>query len=569
MRKLLLSVFATLFAMGSALAQPEAESTPRPVQSFYPTKVMKMAELPKLVAAQRHVLAAAADDIITEQPAGKLLDGLIASYGAFTHNWIYGTMDASTDAGIGKIVEGDDGFVYIYNLPTTFNSESWVKAERLEGDTILLRRQHIDQRSGYDGTVYDYYLTRLVWEWTNKETGEGRFLEAQGDQDIKMLYRDGVLKSIEENEDPYEDGHYAIGVVYTTDEKVFTWEGYANWNLQMEPMTYEKVVLPEGAELKSITVSYDPENPKAEQIPCAFVGNDVYLTVVQEGTYIKGTIEGDKLVFKSGQFMGEYMNTYYLFFSGERMKKIVDEESGQEYEAADLLDELVFDYNAEDRSFKTTDALAINAGRKTARLNMVTLREPYFYFFEEVPAVPADPTITQYNATIDQWGYNALQFTVYATDKDGNFMVPEKVTWRAWIDDEPFIFTTDDYETLSEDMEEIPFGWYDSGYNIYTSFYTIFFEPAKNVGLQTIYRGGGEERHSNVVLYDLATAQILSVPEEEITGIGSTVKSDAKVTGVAYYDAAGRQVSASAKGFVVKTVTYSDGTRESFKMVKR
>ena len=66
MRKLLLTVFATLFAMGSALAQPEAESTPRPAQSFNPTKVMKMAELPKVVAAQRHVLAAAADDIITE-----------------------------------------------------------------------------------------------------------------------------------------------------------------------------------------------------------------------------------------------------------------------------------------------------------------------------------------------------------------------------------------------------------------------------------------------------------------------------------------------------------------------
>ena len=529
---------------------------------------MKMVQLPD-VQPLRHVAAADASDIITEQPAGKLYDGLIASYGAFTHNWLYGTMDATTDAGITKIVEGDDGFVYLYNLPTTFNSGTWVKAERTEGDTILVRRQHIDQRTSYDGaTTYDYYLTRLVWEWTNQETGEGRFVAATGDQDMKLLYRDGVLKSIEDNADPYVDGHYAIGVLYTTDGVDFKWEGYANWNLLFEPMTYEKVQLPEGAKLEYITVTYDPESPKAEQIPCAFVGNDVYLTVVTEGTYIKGTIEGDKLIFKSEQFVGDYYGQYYLFFSGERMTKIVDEASGQEYEAADLLDELVFEYNAEDRSFKTTDALAINAGRKTARLNLTTLREPYFYFFKEVPATPADPVITQYNATFDQWGYNALQFTLSNTDADGNFMVPEKLTWRAWIDDEPFIFTPDDYSGLTEEMAEVPYGFIDSNYDIYTSFFTIYFEPAKNVGIQTIYRGGDEERHSNVVYYDLATAQIVSLPEDVVVGI-NTRQADAKVASITYHDAMGRQVTGNTKGFVIKTVHYADGTSRSFKSVSK
>ena len=305
MTRLLLSIVATLFAVGAVVAQPQAVNDPQPASSFNPAHVMKMVQLPD-VQPLRHVAAADASDIITEQPAGKLYDGLIASYGAFTHNWLYGTMDATTDAGITKIVEGDDGFVYLYNLPTTFNSGTWVKAERTEGDTILVRRQHIDQRTSYDGaTTYDYYLTRLVWEWTNQETGEGRFVAATGDQDMKLLYRDGVLKSIEDNADPYVDGHYAIGVLYTTDGVDFKWEGYANWNLLFEPMTYEKVQLPEGAKLEYITVTYDPESPKAEQIPCAFVGNDVYLTVVTEGTYVKGTIEGDKLIFKSEQFVGD------------------------------------------------------------------------------------------------------------------------------------------------------------------------------------------------------------------------------------------------------------------------
>ena len=185
------------------------------------------------------------------------------------------------------------------------------------------------------------------------------------------------------------------------------------------------------------------------------------------------------------------------------------------------------------------------------------------------PATPADPVITNYNATIGQYGYNALQFNIISTDVDGNFMVPEKVTWRAWIDDEPFIFSTDDYSGLTEDMEEVPMGWNDPNYDIYTSFYTFFFEPAKNVGLQTIYRGGDEERHSNVVLYDLATSQILNVPEDDITAVGLTQKDDAQTVSTQWNDAAGRQVSPASKGFIIRTDVYRDGTRKSYKLIRK
>ena len=564
MRKSLLTFAAVFFSMITASAQ-QFESLPQPIQSFNPATVAHAPQLSQPVAQHKAPMAAS---IITEQPAGKLYDRIITSYGGYTRNWIYGIMDSSTDAGMGKIVEGDDGFIYIYNLPTTLAAGSWVKAERAGGDTIVIERQLIDQRQGSDAT-YDYYLTRVVWEYTDQSTGEGRFVEAKDETSMKLLYRDGVLQSIEDNADPFQEGHYALGAVYTTDNQTFTWEGATNWNIYFEPFTDQLLQLPEGANVEHITVTYNPDSPKAEQVACAFVGNDVYLNVVTEGVYVKGTIDGDKLRFKSRQFVGEYYGQYFLFFAGQRFVKKFDEATQQEYETVELLDELVFDYNPADRSFKTTDALAINAGRNTARLNLVTLREPYFYFFNEVPATPADPVITNYNATIGQYGYNALQFTIISTDVDGNFMVPEKVTWRAWIDDEPFIFSTDDYSGLTEDMEEVPMGWNDPNYDIYTSFYTFFFEPAKNVGLQTIYRGGGEERHSNVVLYDLATSQILNVPEDEITAVGLTQKDDAQTVSTQWNDAAGRQVSPASKGFIIRTDVYSDGTRKSYKLIRK
>ena len=573
MKKFTLSVFIAALTVCSASAQSLTSQVLQPLPAFNPHKVAQVtsqlpSEQPK-AAPSLISRAADASTIITETPEGTLYDQVMLSYGAYGRNWLYGIMDVSTDGGMGKIVDGADGNVYIYNLPTYLNAGSWVKAERAEGDTIVIHRQLIDQREGSDA-VYDYYITKMVWEWTDEAAGEGRFVEAQGDTDMKLLYKDGVLNSIEANTDPFVEGSYALGAVYTTDNETFTWEGATNWNLHYEPLTDELVQLPDGAELETITVSYSDinGNNSAEQVKIAFVGNDVYLNVFQQGVYAKGTIEGDKLIFKSGQYLGSYYNTYYIFFVGERFKTVVDPSTGQEYQTAEIIDELVFDYNADDRSFKTDDALVINAAKTSPRLYLSALLAPSFYFFKEVPAIPANPQITNYNATYSQWGYNALQFTLSATDKDGNFIVPEKLTWMAYIDDEPFIFSPDDYEGLTEDMEEIPYGFIDSNYDIYTSYFTIFFEPAKNVGIQTIYRGGDKENRSDIVYYDLATSETYTEPFDNTT-VGVAGVSAAQPATVAYHDAQGRRVAANAKGLVIKTVTQANGTSRSIKRFQK
>ena len=442
-----------------------------------------------------------------------------------------------------------------------------MKAERAEGDTVVIKKQLIDQRQGSEA-LYNYYITKVVWQWSNKEAGEGKFVEAEGDTDIKLIYRDGILKSIAENTDPIFGEGYAIGAVYTTDNKTFTWEGCTNWNIEIAPLTDEVTTLPENATVETITVSYNPDSPLADQVNCAFVGDEIYINLFAVGAYIKGQIQGDKVVFKSRQYLGTYSGVYHIFFVGEHFTEVTDEASGQVVQVPEIIDELVFDYNAADRSFKTKDALALNAGKNTTRLNLNTLKEPHFYFFKEVPAIPADPQITNYNATYDAYGYNALQFNIIATDREGNFIVPERVSWKAYIDDEPFIFTPDDYRGLTADMEEIPYGWYDSNYDIYTSFYTFFFEPAKNVGIQTIYRGGGEEHRSNIVYYDINTAQTYTVSDTDGIALRKDSQNE-KVVSTVYYDMTGRKVAADAKGLIIKKVTLSDGSQKSYKLVRK
>ena len=573
MKRLFTLHLVAFFAILYATAKPVASDQPHVLGAFNPQKlstapfqIVKPEIGPDYKAAtlmRSRRANADASAIIRDQPEGKLLDNMITSYGGYTRNWLYGLMDVTTDGGVGKIVEGNDGNIYIYNLPTNLSADSWVKAERANGDTIVIHRQLIDQREGSDA-IYDYYLTKLVWVYTDTATGEGKFVEATGDTDMKLLYSNGVLSSIEENKDPYEEGHYALGAVYTTDGETYTWEGNTNWNLHFEALTDAKLNLPESATLETITVDYINANgtPTSEQTKAAFVGNDVYLNVFDATTFIKGTINGDKLVFKSGQYLGIYSKMYHLFFTGQQYYTVKDETTGQEYETAKVIDELVFDYDASNRSFSTQDALVINVGKKTARLYLTSLRAPKFYFFEETPATPADPIITNYNATYSQWGYNALQFTIQATDVDGRFIVPEKVTWQAYVDDEPLIFSPDDYSGLKEEMEEIPYGWSDPGFDIYTSFFTLYFEPAKNVGIQTIYRGAGEERRSNIVYYDITTGQIVKISPEEALAIKSVTSKNEK-NGVSYFDAAGRKVSSNAKGLVIMRMTTADGVCRS------
>lgn len=160
MRKFTLLLAALVLGAASSFAQKATELQSQPVAPFNPARVARTAPASVQPAAPHR---APRRTPITTQPEGTLIDNMVVSYGGLTQNWLYGLMDVSTDGGMGKIVEGADGNIYIYNLPTSLNAGTWVRAEKAEGDTVVIHRQHIDQREG-NGNVYDYYLTRVVWQ---------------------------------------------------------------------------------------------------------------------------------------------------------------------------------------------------------------------------------------------------------------------------------------------------------------------------------------------------------------------------------------------------------------------
>lgn len=496
---------------------------------------------------------------ISVQPQGKAYE----LSGSFTGGlYSNGQVTVGSYSRVSKVVEGDDGFVYIYNLPTLLGPQTWVKAERVGGDIIEIRRQVVYE--AYGGQ--EYVLVPMRWQYTDEATGAGEFVEIE-DGVIQLYYKDGVLRSVAE--DPFRTG-VVIGSVLGSEASGYSFTGRAEWNLDYAPITDVKATLPEGLEPEQMimrSISSKDKSTVFAPINVAITDTEVYLNVYEDA-YVKGTIEGDKVTFMRGQYLGaNFYYGYAMYFEPGYIEEKLDENGEVAGLQAKPCDKIVLDYDREARSLKSDSIWVINAGKINGDFYGLSVTwAPYIQPFAEVAAVPADPVITAYNATLDQWGYNALQFNIPTADVDGNYILPDKLTWRAFIEGEPFIFTPDDYSGISEEMEEVPYGYIDSNYDIYTTFFTIPFYVEESVGIQSIYRGGGETNYSNIVTIDVNTLEITTEPYLP-TAI-QTAESDAQVTAVVCHDMAGRIVSPNAKGLKLMTLKRADGTQKTVKMIR-
>ncbi|MBQ8127838.1 MAG: hypothetical protein IJ176_05515 [Prevotella sp.] len=495
---------------------------------------------------------------IAQQPQGKSYE----LSGNFTGGlYSGGQVSVGSYSRVSKVVEGDDGCIYIYNLPTLLGAQTWVKAEPVGGDIIEIRRQVV-----YEAYGTEYVLVPMRWQYTDEATGAGEFVEIE-DGAIQLYYKDGVLRSVAE--DPFRTG-VVIGSVMGSEANGYSFTGRAEWNLNYAPITDVKATLPEGLETEEMvmrSISSSDMSTIFAPINVAITDDAVYLNVYEDA-YVKGTIDGDKVTFMRGQYLGaNFYYGYAMYFEPGYIEEKLDENGEVVGLQALPCDKIVLDYDREERSLKSDSIWVVNAGQiNGAFYGLSVTWAPYIKPFKEVAAVPCDPVITAYNNTMEQYGYNSLQFNITTADVDDNYILPEKMAWRAFIDGELFIFSPEDYAGLEGDMEEIPYGFMNSSYDIYTSFFTLPFYPEESVGLQVIYRGCGETNYSNIVTIDVNTLEITTEPYLP-TGI-EKAESQSQVTAVVCHDMAGRLVSPNAKGLKLMTLKRADGTQKTVKMIR-
>lgn len=576
MKHFTLIALAALFAASPALAQTKASTRFTP-----PAKISIFGQSPRNGVAPSSPLLAKnarrvqnAPELITEQPEGKSILMAHAYSGlCLWPEWDYAS-DVSIEGSWTRLVEGTDGNVYLQNFIRGL--KGWVKAEPGPDGTLVIKRQPIDVLEGTDGTTLTYYIEKRDLKAITVD-GETRYDYVLSDEPLKFIYKDGILSATDDLKDaPAEDGiwdfsasaspevlpAHALTVGRMIDDADDGWE-WIFWNNEATPLTDTPVTeIPEGAKAVDYVFSYNNfDEIYHQKTSVYFVGNDFYFKVYDDAEgYIKGEIVGDKAIIKSGQFLGidtGYDVCAWLMASEQVPEVIVDGDDMYTIFNGELRDQLELDYDAATQSMTTSElyqGLCINRSLRKHDASMEYIA-PDFTVFTEVPAVPAAPSV-YYEEYGDE---RFIYFTVYTKDVDGNYILPEKLSYSVYIDDEVLVIDREGYG-VEQDVTELPYGFVNEYIN--TVEFPIFAVPVKNVGMQSIYRGGGKTNYSDIVIFDIATGET----EQREAGIKGVTAQP--VTAEVYHDVTGRKVGADAKGLVIKTVTFADGSRKSFKVRK-
>ena len=537
----------TLITLIAALLIPSMASAQR-----MPAKASMRLSQFKAPAA---VPALAEEEPIMEAPEGTLYDNMYATSFAYGLGWgdIY---IQNVDGGIGKVVEGTDGNLYIYNPISQgyiwFSILPWIKAEPA-GDgkyVVTLPQLYI---LDYGDPYYAYCM--------HYDEDEGMpVVEEEGQ--IEFTWENGVLTQL---------GDKFIGLCDATAD----WFYMADQHIVYTPQTDEPIIMHDDEYyIQSYTMTYlsDPTDLTKTKdciIDVVIDGEDIYMGNLNGNNYdsfIKGTLADGKATFPSRQYLGvdDYYNGHIYVLTGDAF---VDTETyGSPVFNYNLNDEIVFTVDEEARNIvaEWPAAMVTNVGPNTLSI-INDYVAPGLVAFDEFPATPATPIFTDEDLMVNNSaGWSVLHFTIPTEDTNGYKINENKLYYNIYLDDQVFTFTPEDYIGLTSAMTDIPYKFEDNiNFDIYMSgngrhtvyLYTTNF---KKVGVQSIYTAGDEVNRSQIVYVNNPTPT--SVNE---------LASGAQVVNTRYYDLTGRQLpTAPSTGLYLQLTTYSDGTVSTVSTVK-
>ena len=498
MKRFFILAAAALVGLTAAVAQPRLHNM-REAGSEQPRQMAQAAirqhsELQRKTAATSAMQPRQAQgvrkaprraEIMTDQPEG-IYHNMVYSCSYYGYNWLYGLYGGTHDDALGEVVEGADGCLYIHNLATEEYSEEgyWVKAEPQGDDTYVIHQQPIVDSWG---TVY--YIGRVAYD------DETELMVPAGNGDVELTWKDGVLRTADLYNDPSEISN-AIGV-YTEDG---SWTGSMNWNVTMVPQTAVAITeLPAGAEAREMIMRYkdDEGNLAATFVKMAIDGNDVYLQYYTGlDSWIKGTIDGKKVSFPTGQYLGadrDYgVHVYFIATKND-----------------DLLGEVTFQYNAKGPSLLNSYCTIYANGSRSMVYYITCCNNPDIFVYEEMAStpMPVDGQTMAFMNYNPAWAVGYLDFDALYFDEDDNYLEPSNLYYRVFIGDELFTFTPDEYPELTEPVSEVPYMLGDSpfwSYGVHHEF-TFYHNITENIGIQMLYRSDDEVYESDITWYEVAS----------------------------------------------------------------
>lgn len=506
-------------------------------------------------------MAQSETQLITKPAEGKTIN-LYRTTTGFESVYYYGIPHKST-GDWQRLVFGNDNAVYLENPINSLYTKTWIKGYRAEGDTIAfqLPQPIYAEEDVFSGDTMYGYLYRLHPE-TVDDKNTFRPNEGEANQLLKYVWRNDSLI-----------------MVMPKDEMIGMCRANGNWTSYAEA-TYKAVKLDnntaapsDAATVQDGLMLYMDVEGQSQLYPVkyAFDGDDVYLGDLSaniKGLWIKGKKEGTTVTFPPTSYIGiDTTTACYMYASSAVMGKGVDE-MGTEFDKACLSTEpLVFTYDAENNALSTKGIMMIHKSVDDDRSTNIfdTYRYALINAWDKRPAAPLPPKLTAFQPyDPNPWGGpGGLQFTLSYYSTDFNYLDPSHLYYNLYIDGELVTFSPDDYQNLETEMTDVPYSFSDQ-YEFYKydeNNRTIYFykDVKKKIGMEAVYVDGDLRFGSGITEY---------YPNGDPTGVDMTEATVKQIKSVDFYDLLGRKLSAPAKGICIRTVTYTDGSKASRKIVK-
>ena len=503
--------------------------------------------------------------LISEQPQGTLHNNLYRSGESFV-NMMGGVAQLPFDGVRGCVVVADDNKTIYFKDPIgAYYSEGWIKGERTQGDTIVVKLPQQFVHEEYEDGDQDGYLFKMKPTKMQEDLGDTivtyTTFVPDADQTVKFVWSNDTIRMINTTQDSK-----LLGMCNENGE----WYGFGDYVSRYEVFNQQPVAPKDGSKAQTVAVTYlESGQSYGRVMKMVKEGNQVYVAGLNQAMptlWAKGTENGNVITFEGHQYMGlDSLTQSYTFFEPVAHKQVwfdYGDGTGDYYDDPYMVSKMDFAYDTESGVFSSDSTFFVNQGYK--RVNqMYTYDEPSFAPWTEKAVTPlaVDEMDMYYSPYTEENGCGYLSFAPSEFDEEGNLLDTEKLFYTIYLDDEPMTFDPEEYPSLNEETTEMPYN-FSNQQNIvnYAGMFNvnIYYTGFDSLGVQIIYKGGGEVRKSPIT-YVSATGDTDAIHQVGLAG--------KKVVATTYTDLYGRRVSHPTHGVFIQSQRMADGTQKSTKRI--
>lgn len=543
-------------------------------QSLTPAqRAQSMTMLAKKSAAGPMRSVAAPGDYELIEPSEGAEYTYVKQGAAYGYSWFTGMITQSLDGAISRVVKSDDGKKFYMQSPfflDFYTPNSWIVGD-IEDDVLTftfpqLVEEDIDENDP-SYSVYGYAM-KLEFIPSEDDPDTGWYYTTPNPEFKFRIEADGTLTSLEEEDtmigyciwkEPEAEG----------EEGKWAWQANGDVITSMKPNTEKVVEVPEGVNFNSWQLI---TGISSREVEVGVDGDNMYIRGLfnRTGMYdiaVVGKIDGDKVTFAGGQYMGEYWyNLTVAYFLGGSITNV--EEDGQTKQIFNIGDEIVFDWDKDNNMLSSEGAFCISSS-PTKVIYYVKQDKPIIKLPSENAIVTKllNPVLSKFYDVDEEYDDDAeIYFDIPTVDADYHILDTDRIFYEVFMDDSLFTFYDDEYELPAgvTEMTEVPYNYESEDtddFQEYGNKHAFIFHTRgfQSLGLRTLYKNP-----DGTVVY----SDMLYAPGYEgSVSIGTTLR-EKTVISVCWFDLTGCQVDKPGKGIYIKQMVYSDGSVNSYKIVR-